>query len=240
MRRLLPLLCLLALPLATPAAERTFRPDEWLVPLVLSGPPSVFADQDQCARYFFRFANLAHEVGDYSLAEGFVDTAAACYGHNRSAIPERYLEALHAHPDNLALRNSAAWSLLLSSKEHNRDALALMAPIPLAEHTPATLDTLAIAQLRCGQKVEALQTYLRVLDRLTEDDPALCAYYDHFGDILYANGQCREALTAWLRSALLFKEYCDAGNDPTLLLIEYDPAGPHAKARALRVIRPDL
>ena len=240
MRRLLPLLCLLALPLATPAAERTFRPDEWLVPLVLSGPPSVFADQDQCARYFFRFANLAHEVGDYSLAEGFVDTAAACYGHNRSAIPERYLEALHAHPDNLALRNSAAWSLLLSSKEHNRDALALMAPIPLAEHTPATLDTLAIAQLRCGQKVEALQTYLRVLDGLTEDDPALCAYYDHFGDILYANGQCREALTAWLRSALLFKAYCDAGNDPTLLLIEYDPAAPHAKIRALRLIHPDL
>ena len=103
-----------------------------------------------------------------------------------------------------------------------------------------TLDTLAIAQLRSGQKVEALQTYLRVLDGLTEDDPALCAYYDHFGDILYANGQCREALTAWLRSALLFKAYCDAGNDPTPLLIEYDPAGPHAKARALRVIRPDL
>lgn len=240
MRRLLPLLALLALPLAAPAAERTFRPDDWLVPLALSGPPSVFADQDECARYFFRFANLAHEAGDDSLAEGFVDTAAACYGRNRFAIPERYLEALHAHPDNLALRNAAAWTLLLCSKEHAPVALALMAPVPLAEHTPATLDTLAIAQLRCGQKVEALQTYLRVLDGLTEDDPALCAYYDHFGDILYANGQCREALTAWLRSALLFKAYCDAGNDPTPLLIEYDPAGPHAKARALRVIRPDL
>ena len=60
-----------------------------------------------------------------------------------------------------------------------------------AGSTPATLDTLAIAQLRCGQKVEALQTYLRVLDRLTETDPALSAHYDHFCDILYSNGQCR-------------------------------------------------
>lgn len=240
MRRLLPLLCLLALHLAAPAAEPTLHPADWLVPLVLAAPPSVFADQDQCALHFFRFADLAHEAGDDSLADGFVDTAAACYGHNRSTLPARYLDALRAHPDNLLLRNAAAWTLLLSSKEQTNVALALMAPIPLSEHTPATLDTLAIAQLRCGQKVEALQTYLRVLDRLTEDDPALCAYYDHFGDILYANGQCREALTAWLRSALLFKEYCDAGNDPTPLLIEYDPAGPHAKARALRVIRPDL
>lgn len=240
MRRLLPLLCLLALPFAALAAERTFRPADWLAPLALSGPPSVFLDQDRCARHFLRFADLAHEAGDDALAEGFVDTAAACYGHNRSAIPARYLDALRAHPDNLGLRNAAAWALLLSAKGQAPAALALMAPIPLAEHTPATLDTLAIAQLRCGQKVEALQTYLRVLDRLTEDDPALCAYYDHFGDILYANGQCREALTAWLRSALLFKEYCDAGNDPTLLLIDYDPAGTHAKARALRVIRPDL
>lgn len=240
MRRLLPLLCLLALPFAAPAAERTFRPADWMVPLAMTGLPSVYPDQDQSALLFFRFADFAHEIGDDTLADNFVSTAVLCYRHNRSAIPERYLEALRAHPDNLTLRNAAAWMLLLSSKEQAPVALALMAPIPLAEHTPATLDTLAIAQLRCGQKVEALQTYLRVLDGLTEDDPALCAYYDHFGDILYANGQCREALTAWLRSALLFKAYCDAGNDPTLLLIDYDPSDPHAKARALRVIRPDL
>lgn len=240
MRRLLPLLALLALPLAAPAVERTLRPADWLLPLIQATAPFAGHDQDTVALFFFRWADHCHEVGADDLADDLVDTAVLCYGNNRSAIPERYLEALHAHPDNLALRNAAAWTLLLSSKEHNQAALALMAPIPLAEHTPATLDTLAIAQLRCGQKVEALQTYLRVLDGLTEDDPALCAYYDHFGDILYANGQCREALTAWLRSALLFKAYCDAGNDPTPLLIEYDPAGPHAKARALRVIRPDL
>ena len=240
MRRLLPLLCLLALPLAAPASERIFRPADWLAPLALAGPPSVFTDQDRCARHFLRFADLAHEAGDDALAEGFVDTAAACYGHNRSAIPARYLDALRAHPDNLGLRNAAAWALLLSAKGQAPAALALMAPIPPDKHTPETLDTLALAQLRCGQKVDALQTYLRALDCLTEDDPALCAYYDRFGDILYANGRNREALIAWHRAALLFQDLLDAGHDPTLLLIDYDPSSPHTKIRALRLIHPDL
>ena len=235
MRRLLPLLCLLALHLAAPAAEPTFRPADWLVPLVLAAPPSVFADQDQCALRFFRFADLAHEAGDDSLADGFVDTAAACYGHNRSTLPARYLDALRAHPDNLLLRNAAAWTLLLSARGQAPAALALLAPVPLGEHTPETLDTLALAQLRAGRKVAALQTCLRLIDRADPSDFTFLVYLDRFGDVLYANGRPRAALRAWLAADACLRDLLRRGVEPAhLFLLLPEPARPRLKARALR------
>lgn len=232
MRRLLPLLALLSAPFV-PA--RALAPADWLVPLVRAAAPFSGKDQDEAARFFFRFADLAHECGDDALAAACVKTAAACYGADRDACPGRYLDALRAYPDSVALRNQAAWALLVSARGQAPAALALLAPVPPGEHTPETLDTLALAQLRAGRKVAALQTCLRLIDRADPRDFTFLVYLDRFGDVLYANGRPRAALRAWLAADACLRELLRRGVEPAhLFLLLPDPARPRLKARALR------
>jgi len=110
-----------------------------------------------------------------------------------------YDNALMCSPDDAGVLNNYAYYLCETGG--NLDKALEMSKKANEVDTGNTiyLDTLAWIYFRQGDYEKALEIQQQVIDNMSPEDNA-AEYYDHYGDILYKNGQTDKALEMWQKA----------------------------------------
>ncbi len=151
-----------------------------------------------------------------------------------------YVERLRHLPESPTWANVLAWTLLEQTGDAE-GALKLLGRQPLGG--VLAWDTLAWAQYKAGRTVDAMHTILKTLELALEvgeaEEPI---FFDHAGDILYANGHYREAYRCWAqgeRVATWLIRNGHVSEEDLLGEDEYSVAHSRRKRSAVKKLHPE-
>lgn len=139
-------------------------------------------------------SNLMSGVGDVYYAKG--DTA---------KVLEFYERALEYNRDNIMAMNNYAYYLAELGENLDRAERLSATTVAYEPNNPTYLDTYAWIFFKKGEYGMAL-TYMKSAMANSEKEEPSAELYEHYGDILFMNGQHEEAVPYWEKALELKPE----------------------------------
>lgn len=165
------------------------------LPYVFSGISLVLQEKYNDAISFFQ-AGLKISDENLYLKSQFYSYLGDCY-YRLDSIDQAFLlfeQALEINPDDYMLLNNYAYYLSLLKKDLDKAERMSMRTIVYEPDNSTYLDTYAWILFEQKSYSQALY-YMK--SALENDENPSGVMYEHYGDILYANGQKEEALEMW-------------------------------------------
>lgn len=139
-------------------------------------------------------SNLVSGMGDVYYARG--DTA---------KVIEHYEKALEYNPGNIMAMNNYAYYLAELGENLDRAERLSATTVKYEPENPTFLDTYAWVFFKKGEYALAL-TYMKSAMAHSETEEPSAELYEHYGDILFMNGQPGEAVPYWEKALELKPE----------------------------------
>lgn len=139
-------------------------------------------------------SNLASGMGDVYYVQG--DTA---------KVLEQYEKALEYNPGNIMAMNNYAYYLAELGTNLDRAEKLSATTVKYEPENPTYLDTYAWIYFKKGEYGLAL-TYMKSAMAHSEKEKPSAELYEHYGDILFMNGQHEEAVPNWEKALELKPE----------------------------------
>ncbi|MCL2073399.1 MAG: tetratricopeptide repeat protein [Marinilabiliaceae bacterium] len=109
-----------------------------------------------------------------------------------------YDKALSIDPNSIMILNNYAYYLSLENKELDKAERMISKVIEFEPFNPTYLDTYAWVLFKRGRYFEAIFVMEQAINNSEEPSGVL---FEHYGDILYKNGDIEKALEYWMKAA---------------------------------------
>lgn len=140
-------------------------------------------------------ADIFQMAGDTSFKTGDIENAI-----------RQYDVVMALNPESMVAVNNYAYYLTLGGGDLDKAETLSRKTVEAQPENPTYLDTLAWILYLKGEYIEALQLQERAMANLSPEAEQSGEYWDHFGDILYRNGEKERALECWKKALEIDKD----------------------------------
>jgi tetratricopeptide (TPR) repeat protein len=191
-----------------------FFPDEPL-PYVMVGLPTLMRKQYDESIFYFKKAIELSLDNMPMRGQLYAYLGDAYHGLDSLELTfQMFDEALKINPDDIAILNNYSYYLTLLDQRLDEAERMSAKTLAAEPNNPTFLDTYAWALFKRGDYSLA-KFYIR--SAIEKDKEPSEVLYDHYGDILFMNGEKEEAKTMWIKAL----ELSDGKNDKLKHKIEH-------------------